>query len=331
MNSLQVPADAHYVHRKLTTRDSNQHAEALAQWDQTYDQLSAGPFEGNLVDMWFGGIQVFRETTNRSVSQHGASWQDAYVIGVPLASKGNGLFSRQLLPPDAIFTFSDQEFSLRTPEEFDVVGIAVPHAMFSEFAGLHAEPDLLQLFSQPCVLLPPKAQLEELRTCLESIFDPANFEPKLLRYPQIQNTMRSAIIGHLLEVLQFATQAPKPPPSFKSRCYVVDQAVEFALAHADDPVTVADLCTQTNVSRRMLNYCFQDVLDTNPVQYLRAIRLNGVRRDLRSGDGSNTSVRDIACKWGFWHLSRFAGEYRTMFGELPSDTLRTACPQASVA
>ncbi len=328
MNSLDHLNKAQYVHRKLLSSDSNQHAEALAQWDQTYDQLSAGRFEGMLVDMWFGGIQIFRETTNRSVVQHGASWQDSYVIGIPLASKGNGLFSRQVLPPDAIFTFSSQEFSLRTPEEFDVVGIAIPRQLFANFADMHSEPELLAaLLTQPGVLLPPKEKLDELRTCLHSIFDPANFEPSLLRYPQIQKTMRSAIIGHLLEVLQFATQAPKPPPSFKSRCYVVDQAVEFALAHADSPVTVADLCAQTNVSRRMLNYCFQDVLDTNPVQYLRAIRLNGVRRDLRLGDTAHDNVRDIACKWGFWHLSRFAGEYRTMFGELPSDTLRNAGPQ----
>lgn len=324
MNSLDHLTEAHYVHRKSLSRDSNQHAEALAQWDQTYDQLSAGRFEGTLVDMWFGGIQVFRETTNRSVVQHGVSWQDSYVIGIPLASKGNGQFSRQLLPPDAIFTFSSQEFSLRTPEEFDVVGIAIPRELFTEFADMHGEPDLLSaLITQPGVLLPPKPKLEELRTCLHSIFDPASFEPTLLRYPQIQKTMRSAIIGHLLEVLQFASLAPKPAPSFKSRCYVVDQAVEYALAHADSPVTVADLCTQTKVSRRMLNYCFQDVLDTNPIHYLRAIRLNGVRRDLRNGD-TQGNVRDIACKWGFWHLSRFAGEYRTMFGELPSDTLRTA-------
>ncbi|GHU15365.1 hypothetical protein AGMMS50225_28560 [Betaproteobacteria bacterium] len=34
------------------------------------------------------------------------------------------------------------------------------------------------------------------------------------------------------------------------------------------------------------------------------------------------TVGDIAARWGFWHLSHFAADYKEMFGELPSDTLR---------
>jgi AraC family ethanolamine operon transcriptional activator len=33
-------------------------------------------------------------------------------------------------------------------------------------------------------------------------------------------------------------------------------------------------------------------------------------------------VQDIAARWGFWHLSHFANDYRRMFGELPSETAR---------
>lgn len=33
-------------------------------------------------------------------------------------------------------------------------------------------------------------------------------------------------------------------------------------------------------------------------------------------------VQEVAARWGFWHLSRFASDYRTLFGESPSQTLR---------
>ena len=49
---------------------------------------------------------------------------------------------------------------------------------------------------------------------------------------------------------------------------------------------------------------------------------NVVRRDLRQGSASDTRVGDVAAKWGFWHLGRFAGDYKAMFGELPSETVR---------
>lgn len=317
-----------FYHQRRTTRDSDEHAESLAQWDQTYDQLSAGPFEGSLVDLWFSGLQLFRETTNRSVLEKGSSWEGSYVIGVPLAMSGTGVISRQLLTPDSIFTFkSENGFDLRTPEQFDVVGIAIGASAFADFAGPDAETTVNQAFSdQPTLLQPPGPLLNELHNCLKSIFTTVSVEPELLHHHQVQRSMGSALLGHLLAVLQSAGPAPKPPPSFKSRCYVVDSAVDFALSHLDEPVTVSDLCAETKVSRRMLNYCFQDVLDTNPVQYLRALRLNGVRRDLRDPKKLVLSIRDVACNWGFWHFSRFADEYRSMFGELPSETRKSCHP-----
>lgn len=311
-----------FHHRRQVSRDSDQHAESLAQWDQTYDQLSSGAFEGSWVDVWLNGLQLFHETTNRSVMEKGSCWAGSYAIGVPLAMSGAGMISRQLLTPRSIFTFkSESQYDLRTPEHFDVVGIAIPAAAFNDFAGPDTEQIVARAFTDhPILLQPPSPHLDELHHFLNSVFRIVHAEPDLLHHAQAQRAMAATLMEHLVAVLQSATPSPKPPPSFKSRCYVVDCAVDYALSHLDEPITISELCTRTRVSRRMLNYCFQDVLDTNPVQYLRALRLNGVRRDLRDVGKAALSIRHIACNWGFWHFSRFADEYRSMFGALPSET-----------
>lgn len=176
-----------YSYQNRTTRDWDEHAEALKDWNQIYDQLSPGSFEGKVVDLRFKGLQIFRETTNRAVSQNGSSWNGCFVVGIPVAMKNTGLFAKQVLTRDSMLTFrSDQEFSLTTPEGFDVVAVAIPEASLLEAMNPDSHDQLRHIFPKsPTVMVAEPHLIDELRNCLLSIFDPANFEPTLLRHPQV--------------------------------------------------------------------------------------------------------------------------------------------------
>jgi transcriptional regulator GlxA family with amidase domain len=50
--------------------------------------------------------------------------------------------------------------------------------------------------------------------------------------------------------------------------------------------------------------------------------LNGARSALRRADPATASVAEIARRCQFPELGRFAVTYRTVFGEMPSSTLR---------
>jgi len=108
-------------------------------------------------------------------------------------------------------------------------------------------------------------------------------------------------------------------PTQAARKRLVQQACALMLAHADEPLSMLQVCRHVGASRRKLNDCFRDVLGTSPLKYLRALRLNGVRRELRGGAAS---VQQAAARWGFWHLGELAADYRRQFGELPSQTLK---------
>ena len=49
--------------------------------------------------------------------------------------------------------------------------------------------------------------------------------------------------------------------------------------------------------------------------------MNRVRAELASADPASTTITQVAMRFGFLHLGRFAGDYRRLFGVAPSETL----------
>ena len=71
-------------------------------------------------------------------------------------------------------------------------------------------------------------------------------------------------------------------------------------------------------TRRLVN----QQMGLAPGTYERTLRLNTVRRALLSPNLRHQTIGDLAAEHGFWDWSRFSGSYKTLFGELPSQTRR---------
>jgi AraC family ethanolamine operon transcriptional activator len=68
----------------------------------------------------------------------------------------------------------------------------------------------------------------------------------------------------------------------------------------------------------------------SPKQCMLRERLHGVRSALRTRTAKKTTVTNVATDYGFYELGRFAGAYKELFGEAPSETLRGAAkPQCA--
>jgi len=109
--------------------------------------------------------------------------------------------------------------------------------------------------------------------------------------------------------------------SESGRRAAVHRVEEFLDAHELAAPSLAELCAIAGVGERTLEYAFRELLGMPPVRYLRLRRLNRVRSELRAAEPATTRVTDVATRWGFWQLGRFASEYRALFGEYPSETL----------
>lgn len=82
------------------------------------------------------------------------------------------------------------------------------------------------------------------------------------------------------------------------------------------------LCDMAGMSLRGLYYAFERALGSTPYRYHRAQKLIRVRAALLADQNHRHPIAWHATNEGFYHLSRFAAQYRTLFGELPSETLQ---------
>lgn len=105
---------------------------------------------------------------------------------------------------------------------------------------------------------------------------------------------------------------------------IVQRAENFMRLNLRHNIYMNEICDAAGVSERGLRYAFEDLFGISPNRYLSMLRLCAACRGLSTADGGRRSVKAIALSCGLWDLSRFADNYRKVFGELPSDTLMRA-------
>lgn len=102
---------------------------------------------------------------------------------------------------------------------------------------------------------------------------------------------------------------------------IVRAADAFMREHLANPIKVGDVAAAVGVAPRTLRKAFVRHRGCAPMRVFRNMRLDGVHHELLTlGFGAN--ITELAMRWGFQELGRFANDYRARFGERPSDTRR---------
>jgi AraC-like DNA-binding protein len=143
-----------------------------------------------------------------------------------------------------------------------------------------------------------------------------------LAHPLAMQRLEQVLMHSLLFAQPHNHSAALAGPSSAAGVRPVSQAVELLRGSPAHPWTVAELAAEVSLSVRSLQEGFRRSLDTTPMAYLRRLRLEMVREELAAP--GTVSVTEVASRWGFVHLGRFAAAYRSEFAERPSDTMRAA-------
>ena len=294
-------------------QDANEHAHNLTNWQQEYDQLSGGRFYGRIDEVALDGCQLFKEHTNRALRQQCNVWKDALWIGIPARASDCRINGLSVGTDQLMCRPGGRDFELMTPDAFDIYGIVIREEALLRAAEREARVLDLQSLEHSPRLTVPQAQLDQVRSLLEQV---------LYRDAQgLDSEHQQQLASQAL--LRLVTNAAQPAaaPSYAHRRKVVEQVKRYLAEHPDAPLSIPELCERVHVSRRTLQYSFESILGISPLQFLRSARLNQVRRAL-SEPQQNSPIASIAAERGFWHPGQFARDYKALFGENPSETVK---------
>ena len=163
------------------------------------------------------------------------------------------------------------------------------------------------------------AAVDRLRTDLANINFRLTHESAHSSLGQPVETLESRLAHSLVEVA--ATSLRRTDRGTRRRERALWRVESSLAENTRRRLSIRDLSLTAGVSVRTLELLFREELGVSPKRYLRAYRLNNVRRTLQNANGRPVAIGEIADRWGFTHLSQFAADYRELFGERPSETL----------
>ncbi|WP_240455586.1 helix-turn-helix domain-containing protein [Halomonas faecis] len=308
--------------RHSQSSDIEEHAQQFSGWQCRYDQVTPGRFAGSVTELHLEGMQVARDQANQAIVKNGNAWSNAVTFSLPLKTRDPDFHcdGHAVSGPCLLTAQSDRLPEVRAPAYLDLLRVTIDESLL-EAVQEHQQRSLNLPTEAHCYRLSSHPDGDELTPLVLSVMQGDSPRSQaLLTHAAIRSGFRDMVLMHFLELIDNERITLLAPHARKR---IVDRACDYALAHCDAPPSIVDLCNRVGASRRKLQYCFQETLGINPVAYLRALRLNAAHRDLLQA-GESRNVQDIAAHWGFWHLSRFAADYRRLFGECPSDTLQRA-------
>lgn len=323
----QPRASADRTHRSFSLQDATESAAAQAWVPINYWQVSPGAFSGHIQCVALPGLELFHEYYDQDVCKAGALPPGQCTVSFVSRGHGSTRFSQFVADGDV------QSFFQPEGHAFDIL---VPAGVRTAYVHLAAA----ELIGELTRLNAPLAERFAAGDSLQSLGMTGKAQLKRCMQAILAFSAREGVgpgganpkaLGEILrEQLVLALSASGEPHCGSSaqlhkrrRAWVIARrAREFVEEQVRLGITprLADVCAYSGVCERTLRWAFLDQFGHPPTAFIRLMRMNAVRADLLR-PAADTTVTDIATRWGFLQLGRFARDYHRLFGESPSVTL----------
>lgn len=306
---------------RLAAANPDEIGEAVRAWDAEFRPMERPRAGSRLLQTVGSPTLLSYAALGARVEQRGASPRSRRTFALLAQSSPEIIWCGDRADPHTLLCFDEGgDFESSSPAGFAVHTLSIAADQLDSIAE-RAELGSAQRLGRDArrIRLAPGVA-RQLHAGLSHVTRLVDRDPAAAADPAIRQALEDDLATSMLSAAM--DQAPQPPPAAAAaRGRALRRALDFIDVHAAAAPRIADLCTASRASERTLRYAFQEQFEMSPKAYLQAVRLNGVRRELRRRSG-RPSVSAAANRWGFWHLGQFAADYRRLFGELPSETAK---------
>ncbi|WP_128971217.1 AraC family transcriptional regulator [Bradyrhizobium tropiciagri] len=224
-------------------------------------------------------------------------------------------------PGDIVIDKLDVLQHQRTGANHRYCGMSLPEDELSAALATVVGTDFLEKQLATRVVRPRPELMSRLLKMHQTAGELARTTPDVLESPELrrgfEQQMSYLMVRCLAEGAGIETTAGR-----RRHDAIIARLEDYLAENSDRAIYLTELCAATNVSERTLRSACEEHLGMAPIRYLTMRRMYLVRRALLRADASKATVTHIVTNYGFWELGRFSVAYRTLFGELPSETLR---------
>ncbi|MFH7242658.1 MAG: helix-turn-helix domain-containing protein [Spirulina sp.] len=284
--------------------------------------LECEPFRCQSAFLNLGAVQFTFNHVNRNLYATGGKQTDFLSFSMILQGNGqHGIENNRLVNEDYLFGFDpSRKADLVFPGNCLYCAVYIQPTIFKAYVQAMDRLDLDSKFLATNYAY-IAGSFAPLRSYLKQIYALLIQQSNRLQNRDFQKIIVQDFIPLLIAALPVGSSSQNDT-KFLRRSRLVKQADDYMQSRLDQALTLTDLCEALGTSSRALCYGFQEMFGTSPMSYLKILRLKAAHQLLKTASQNAITVTESATQFGFCHLGYFSRDYKQMFGELPSATLR---------
>jgi AraC family ethanolamine operon transcriptional activator len=292
--------------------DFDAFASLFMGWRGQFDQLTFGPFLGTMQTARGRNLQVHRATTNQALLVRGREPDGILTLALVTQRNARSLWQgRQLQAGQFVIRGGDVGADHYAARDSDSYQIAVHETYIRSRVQLETG-RAVGPFSWSVVQSSPDTAGQFQNAIWRYLAGSGGeCQDDSLEYFCLRAALKVLVPGDAIDAIEL-------PLAARSR--MVKRAEDIMRSRIHTAISEDDLCRELGVPSRTLRFAFRKLRGCGPLAFHQSLRLNAVRTRLKQLP-ADRSVAAIARQWGFHHLGKFAGYYRRLFGELPSETM----------